>query len=167
AGSSGAALATSASGACCAAPVVYCTAKLNSLGCTPSISSVGVSSASASSGFSVRGSNVRNQKPGLLLYGTSGRAASPFSGGTLCVAAVVRRGPGTSSGGNGSPANDCSGMYALDMNAFASGALGGNPLPALLVPGTVVDCQWWGRDQGFLAPNNVTLTNALEYSVCP
>jgi hypothetical protein len=141
----------------------YCTAKVNSLGCTPAISSVGVPSPVASSGFVVHGSNVRNQRVGILLYSVTGRAAVPFQNGFLCLAGPVRRTPSVSSGGNALPANDCSGDYALDMNAFGQGALGGSPSPALTVPGTVVECQWWGRDQGFAAPNNSTLSDALEY----
>ncbi len=146
-------------------PTSYCTAKTNSLGCLPSISSSGFPSATAGSGFVVTGLNVHNNKSGLLLYGVAGRAAIPFKGGTLCVNGP-RRSSAVNSGGN-PPPSDCSGVYAIDMNCFATGGCGGVPLAALRVAGTVVDCQWWGRDPGFPAPNNTTLTDALEYRVMP
>jgi len=145
-------------------PQLYCTAKINSLGCLPQIFSSGVPSASQGSGFLVKAVDVLNNKSGLLFYGVNGRANNPFQGGLLCIQSPLKRTPASSSGGN-PPPNDCSGSYSLDMNAFAVGALGGTPLPALSQLGTLVSCQWWGRDPGFTAPDNTTLSDALEYVV--
>jgi hypothetical protein len=145
----------------------YCTAKTNSFGCLPAIGWTGNPSATAGSGFTIRGANVRNQKPGLLLYTIQGRAATPFTGGFLCLVPPVKRTPGVSSLGNPLPFQDCSGMYQIDMNAFAVGALGGNPLAQLQVPGTKVQAQFWGRDNGFTPPNDTTLTDAIEFDVGP
>ena len=167
AGTSGFALTPAISGDCSTAAFAYCTAKVNSLGCTPFIASSGASSASATSGFVISGAQVRNNKSGLLFYGFSGQASFPFQNGTLCVAPPRMRGITLASGGTAAPTDDCSGVFTLDMNAFAAGALGGNPAPGLLTAGTGVDCQWWGRDPGFPVPNNTTLSNALEYTVCP
>lgn len=143
----------------------YCTAKLNALGCLPAMSSSGTPSVSASSGFTISGSNVRNNKSGLLFYGVNGPAASPFQGGFLCVASAIKRTPGVFSGGSVA-GNDCSGVYSIDFNSYRSGALGGVPLPALSVPGTIVHSQWWGRDPGFPAPDNTTLSNGLKFTMC-
>jgi hypothetical protein len=144
---------------------VYCTAKVNSLGCTPSISGTGSPSATAASGFSVDVANVRNNKSGLHFYKVNGaQASTPFQGGTLCVGpSGIKRTPAQSAGGNPAPANDCSGVYSLDFNAFTQGAAGGNPDPALKVPGATVHAQTWGRDQGFPAPMNTTLSDGLEW----
>jgi len=148
------------------AQTTYCTAKVNSLGCSPAIGYSGLPSATLPTPFVIQASQVRNNVAGLLIYGVSGKAGGPFQSGTLCIMTPIRRTPVVNSGGNPAPV-DCSGMFSIDMNAFASGALGGSPLPALTMVGTVVDCQWWGRDPGFAAPNNTTLSNGLEYSVCP
>jgi hypothetical protein len=149
----------------CLQPRTYCTAKINSVGCMPTISFTGEPSATAGYGFVVSATGVRNNHRGLLFYGTSGKAADVFQNGTLCVNLPIRRTPTVASRGN-PPPTDCSGTYSIDMNRFAVGGLGGSPLPALTVAGTIVDCQWWGRDQGFVAPSNTMLSNGLEYTVC-
>jgi len=150
----------------CLVPQIYCTAKLNSLGCLPSINSNGVPSASMASGFVISASNVRNQGVGMILYSLGGRAAIPFQGGTLCLANPLRRVPDVNSGGNPT-GDDCSGVFSTDFNAFATGALGGNPDPFLLAPGISVNAQWWGLDQGFAPPDNSTLSDGLEFVLCP
>jgi len=149
---------------CTGQPTVYCTAKTNSLGCVPSIGSTGSPSATAGAGFIVSATNVINNKNGLAFYSINGQAAAPFQAGTLCVATPIKRTPAVNSGGN-PPPNDCSGVYAIDMNTFALGGLGGAPLLELQFPGTRVNLQFWGRDPGFAAPDNTTLSDAIEYTV--
>ncbi len=167
AGSSGYAIQLALAGDCCTAAVVYCTAKVNSLGCTPFISSSGAASASSPSGWVLTARRVRNQKLGLLFYGLNGRASAPFQGGTMCVAGPTFRTPTQLSNGDALPADNCSGVYSLDLNAFAAGQLGGAPQAGLSTPGQLVNCQFWGRDPGFAPPNSTTLSDALEYVVCP
>ena len=152
--------------AVCPGTLTYCTAKINSQGCTPTISAIGTPSATAGSGFTLMASNVINNKPGLFLYTNSGQAAVPFQAGFRCVNVPVKRTIALNSGGN-PPPNDCSGIYFIDMNAFALGSLGGSPAAYLQGIGSVINCQAWGRDNGFAAPNNSSLSDGLEYVVCP
>ncbi|HTF89194.1 MAG TPA: C-type lectin domain-containing protein [Planctomycetota bacterium] len=150
-----------------ATTTTYCTAKINSIGCTPAIGASGVSSATSGSGFVITAVNERNNKPGLVIYTNGGRAAVIFQGGYRCINSPIKRSIPLSSGGTPAPVNDCTGVYSFDMNAFATGSLGGIPAPYLLVAGSVVDAQCWGRDPGFPFPNNSTLSDGLEFSVGP
>jgi hypothetical protein len=72
----------------------------------------------------VSASQVLNNKNGLLFWGPSAQA-SPFAGGTKCIAAPTRRTPLQGSGGN-PPPNDCSGSYsfAFDPAYLAQKGLG-------------------------------------------
>lgn len=150
---------------CVASVETYCSAKMNSLNCFPRIEVEGVPTAGAPDGWNVRAVNVRpGGVPGTLMYAVGGaRAALPFQCGTLCIGpSGVRRSVAVPS----TPVGQlCEGVYRLDMNRFAVGALGGNPSAALSIPGTTVRCQWWGRDQGFAPPCNTTLSNAVEYVI--
>ena len=146
----------------------YCTAKISSQGCTPTIAALGYPCAVALKGLTISATNVPNQELGLLMYSTTGPQSVPFQGGTLCLKTPVRRTPTSSSGGNASPANDCSGSMTLDFNEYlhdsgASHSPPGPPLP----PGTNVCAQWWGRDPGFSAPSNTSLSNAIRFDLAP
>jgi hypothetical protein len=143
-------------------PSPYCTAKPSSCGTLPGIGSSSTPQASATGGFLLTCTRTRGTKAGLLLYTDQGRDAAPFAGGTLCVdaASVQRSIPLLDTVGT---AGLCDGELTIDMNAFAAGLLGGNPLPSLATPGTQVNCQFWGRD----TPSNASLSDALEYFVCP
>ena len=142
-------------------PIVYCTAKTNSCGSLPAIDLQGSSSASLVSGFTISASNTRGTQAGLLLYTDSGGASVPFSGGTLCLNVVPLKRSVAVVDSNGTPGH-CNGTLSIDMNTFAAGLLGGNPLPSLAVPGTQVNCQFWGRDT---IANGALLSDALEYFV--
>ncbi len=102
-------------------PMEYGTAKVNSQACTPSIAAFGLASLSDPGPFHITATDVINNKNGQLIYGLNGRAAMPFHGGTLLVAAPIQRTPVRVSGGN-PPPDDCSGSYSFDFNAWAQAA---------------------------------------------
>ena len=144
------------------APTVYCTAKPNSCGTLPAIFAAGSSSATATSGFVVGVGRTRAGAHALLLYTDSGRAPAPvpFHGGLLCLEAGLLGRSVVVADGAGTP-GACDGVAVLDMNAFAAGRLGGDPLPQLRVPGTRIDCQYFGRDRFGYA----LVSNALSFEV--
>ncbi len=139
-------------------PATYCTSKVNSLGCTPTISSSGSASKTSAASFSVKATNVLNNKNGLLFYGVM-PSALPFQGGTLCVAAPVKRTSVQSTHGN-APPNDCSGSMSFDFNAYIQSGLD----PALY-QGRQVFAQYWSRDPS--SASTTSLTNALRFLINP
>jgi Tol biopolymer transport system component len=136
----------------------YCIAKVNSQGCIPVIGASGLPSASGQSVLFITALEVLNNKSGLFFWGRT-QTALPFLGGLLCTAPPITRTTGQSSGGNAGPL-DCSGTYSF---AFNSGYIGAHGLSL----GDTVYGQFWSRDQGFAAPNNAGLTDAICFTICP
>jgi hypothetical protein len=139
-------------------PSLYCSAKVNSLGCTPAISYSGQPSSSSPQPFMLTASNLLNQKAGMLFYGF-GASATPYLGGTFCVAVPVQR-TGVQNSGGSATGSDCSGTFALDFNARIQSGLD----PALTA-GERVFAQHYSRDPG--ASSHAGFTNAVEFRIAP
>ena len=135
----------------------YCTAKVNSQGCTPQIGAIGVPGATNPNPFAITAASVINHKSGFVLYSIAGMAATPFQGGTLCLASPLHRTPAQNSGGNVGPP-DCSGTYNFNFNARVQSGVD----PAL-VPGVEVWAQYYSRDPG--DPFMVGLTDAVTFTI--
>ncbi len=136
-------------------PSVYCTALVNSAGCTPQIGFTGLPTAGAGS-FDITATEILESKPGLLFYGVTGPAAIPFQSGTLCMIPPLRRTPLQFSGPS---ALACGGSFSFDFQALIAGGTN-----AQLVPGQQVQAQYWSRDPA-LAPNFSSLTDAVQFTV--
>ena len=142
----------------CPPVIAYCTAKPNSLGCTPRISSAGEPLLSLKDAFYLTAINVLSQKNGIFLWGTTS-ASIPFGGGTLCVHSPIVRTPVQNSGSTTTLAN-CTGSYSFHFTQAYMGAHG-------LTAGQAVYGQCWSRDPGFAPPNNIGLTDALFFTIAP
>lgn len=136
-------------------PVPYCAGKLNSHGCTPPIIFTGCASASIGDNFHLHADNVLPNQPGILIW-SLGSAATPFMGGTLCLAPPIRRTPPQVAIGAG----PCGGQYDFHFSQALMAQHG-------LVPGSKVFAQYWYRDPGLPAPNSIGLTNGLAFDVLP
>jgi hypothetical protein len=137
---------------------VYCTAKVNSLGCTPSIQATNTASVSSPRPFWIRCTNQINQRVGLMSYGFAPKAA-PYQGGYLCIEAPTHRTHLLDSGGNlGAP--DCSGVFVLNFTPIVQAGTD----PSLTL-GQDVFCQFWARDPGSSASTN--RSDALHFRIAP
>lgn len=136
----------------------YCTAKINSQGCTPAIAASGTPSYGGSAPFTITATNELNQKPGLLFHGFAA-ASTPFQGGFKCVASPTQRGAILSSGGSPS-GNDCTGAYTSDFAAEIRAYT-----DPMLTPGREVFAQFWSRDPGVATTTN--LSDAVRFTISP
>jgi hypothetical protein len=139
-------------------PDVYCTAKVNSLGCTPAIAAVGTASASDASSFPITCSNQISQRMGFLSYGFQ-PLATPYQGGWKCVKAPNRRTPPQNSGGT-LGTSDCSGAFSFDFNQHLQSGV-----DAALLPGVIVYAQYWARDPAASFANN--RSDAVRFGIAP
>jgi hypothetical protein len=136
----------------------YCTAKVNSLGCTPSVSaSLQTFSGPTPPHLLLHATQVLPTQSGLLFYSVNGAASSPFQGGVLCVTQPLKRTALQISSASGAP--PCTGTYTFDFTALV-----GSGLDPALVAGQPVWAQYWSRDGG--VPSGTGLTNALTFTIC-
>ncbi len=140
------------------APITsYCAGKLNSDGCVPVIAGSGLPSSTATNPFLVSASLVLPGRRSVLIYSLA-QAATPFQGATLCVASPIRRTGAQTSQGSGA----CGGTLAYDFNVRIQSGVD----PAL-VPGVLVDTQWWYRDPLDPAGFGTGLSDGLSFGIAP
>lgn len=135
----------------------YCTAKVSSNQCVPSIGFSGTPSHAAAGGFTISTSGMESGVSAIDFFGTGGQAATPFQGGLLCAASPIFRLGGKTTGGAGT----CSGSVGYTLQDIKNHAAGG----PLVTVGGLVNVQTWSRDLG--DPFGSNLSNALEILVCP
>jgi hypothetical protein len=145
-------------------PVVYCTAGISASGCQASIGAQGIASATAPAGFVLSAQNVERDKSGIFFYGTNGRQVKPWGNGTSlrCVVSPVQRGGLMNASG---ATEVCSGDFALDLNARWCPTCphpGHNP-----GPGALVNAQLWYRDPFNTSNQTTSMSDAVEFTVCP
>jgi hypothetical protein len=144
---------------CSSQTQVYCTAKVNSLGCTPSVSGTGTANVAncATTDYNMTATNLVGNKNGLWFYSKNGAIGAAFHGGHLCVKGPTKRLAVQNSGGQGTA---CNGSMTRDFNdRICSGT------DATLTAGSQVWAQNWSRDPG--SPSTDNTTNALTFFICP
>jgi len=143
------------------ATVNYCTAGTSASGCKALLTAAGVPSASAASGFVLSAADVEAGKLGLFYFGANGRKAAPWGNGTSwqCVQLPTKRGATITS--SGTPGT-CTGSVSYDLNARWNAKPIQNP-----GAGALVQAQLWYRDGLNTSNQTTSLSDAVEFTVCP
>ena len=114
---------------------------------------------SAPDDFRLIANDVINRQFGLVFWGTA-PGSSPFFGGTLCVSGSLVRMPVKFSSGPGAPGTNCLGTIDqfLGQNTMANRGL---------MAGDTVYAQTWYRDPLHVDGQNVGMSDALQFTICP
>ncbi len=143
------------------APARYCQGKTNSLGCVPFLTPIGTPSATSTAPFRLVAEDLVPNESGFLFYGFNGKSNLGFHLGTLCVKApLVRFLPPKNSGSAG--VAPCSGVISKNFNNRIQG--GADPG---LTSGARVNVQLLQRDPGLGDGFNDTLTDGVQFTICP
>jgi hypothetical protein len=134
----------------------YCTGKFTSHFCGPTMTAAGQASMTFPAGFTVSCIQMDQNVTGLIFFGLSGSASTPFQGGTLCVAPPTTRLPGKNTLGGGA----CAGSLTYTLSDFLA-----TPAGPSIVVGSQIHCQGWARDTG--DPFGTSLSDGLFFEVCP
>jgi hypothetical protein len=139
----------------------YCTAGTSTSGCQARLFVGGLASASGGPGFNLIAIDVEGNKDGLFFFGTNGRQANAWGNGTSlqCVVPPVKRGGLLSSFGT---SGNCDGLFTQDLNAMWQAAPTKNP-----GAGAIVQAQLWYRDPMNTSNQTTSLSDAIEFGVCP
>ena len=151
-------------GPCTGDPVSYCTAGTSASGCQAFITAAGTPSATLSSGFTLNVADLEGSKDGLFFYGTNGRQANTWGSGTSFVCVVPPRVRGGLLIGTGT-SGACDGSFSQDLNARWCATC---PKPSHNPgPGAVMQAQLWYRDPQNTSNQTSSMSDAIEFVVCP
>lgn len=140
-------------------PVVsYCSAKTNSLGCQPLMSTSGICAFTNGVPLFVTAQFKRSHQQAMMLWGVA-PAAVPFAGGFACVQTPTQRTPLQNTGGT-SAANDCTGTCSFLFTAQYAQSHGVNA-------GDTLYAQYWSRDPLASNARNLSLSDAIAFTWAP
>lgn len=140
-------------------PVVsYCTAKTNSLGCKPVMSTSGICAFTHGTPLFVTAQFKRSHQQAMMLWSVA-PAAVPFAAGFACVQTPAQRTPVQSTGGT-STSNDCTGTCSFLFTTQYAQSHGVNA-------GDTLYAQYWSRDPLASNARNLSLSDAIAFTWAP
>jgi hypothetical protein len=140
----------------CLAPRNYCTPKVNSLGCTPTVSFTGTPTLDGDDDFHMIATGVFNRQSGIMIWSRQAQSI-PFQGGRLCLRGGITRTRVQNSGGSPT-GTDCSGKFDFH---FSHAYFQARSISLF----QTIYAQYWYRDPH--STFSVGLTDGGRFVPCP